>query len=73
MKKRRMSEAMKPVKYVRTNGRKCRDCPKWKPSYCPIIVVTRAADHPACRYGADLINSRDTAARIRAKAKGGKA
>ena len=67
MKPRKMSEAMTPVKHRRENGLRCADCPKWRPSYCPTIVVTRPADATVCRYGADLINSRETAKRAREK------
>lgn len=61
MKKRDFKEAMKPM--TRKGCAVCSDCPKWMPSYCPITCATRIATHPACHYGSDLINSRNTALR----------
>ena len=50
-----MSDAMKsPTRKIKNT---CADCPLWKPCYCPIIVATRIARHPACRYGIQQINN----------------
>lgn len=69
LKPRVMDEVMRPpdrkTKYT------CADCPLWKPCYCPIIVRTMVAIHPACRYGLWKISIEQTKLRNAAKRRPG--
>lgn len=66
-KPRNLAEATAPLRRAR---HVCRECPLWKPSYCSLLVVTRAADRSVCRYGAERINAVKTYARAKARTEG---